>query len=350
MYNGKRYYAYGKTKEEAHDNAVKKQFALEHKVNLTAPKIVSVTSWAREWLVAYKKGTIADAWYRTLEGIVENYIVPELGYRKLTDIMPKDIMKFWNAHTDMSASYGNTLVQVTRQIFATAEENGYIDRSPASKVRPPIFAEKVGHRTITDAERELTIRTADKHPEVGVFYLVMLFCGLRPQEVCALRRCDIDLERKEMTIAQAKKSDDTIGRTKSRAGLRLVPIPDALLSRLDIDGLKPSDYVFRPPRADRHTKTTLRNQWDKFKRLMDIENGAKTFRRHVVESTLADDLTPYCYRHTYCTDLQDAGVPVTVAQKLMGHSTIRVTADIYTHHSKASFDDARERINALYQS
>lgn len=82
---------------------------------------------------------------------------------------------------------------------------------------------------------------------------------------------------------------------------------------------------------------------------MDIENGAKLFRGGVVESTLADDLRPYFYRHTYCTDLQDAGVPITVAQRLMGHSDIKMTAQIYTHHTDRSFEDARDKINALHE-
>lgn len=81
---------------------------------------------------------------------------------------------------------------------------------------------------------------------------------------------------------------------------------------------------------------------------MDIENGAEVFRGHIVESTLAEDLRPYDYRHTYCTDLQDAGVPITVAQRLMGHSDIKMTAQIYTHHSAKSFEDARNKIERFH--
>lgn len=58
------------------------------------------------------------------------------------------------------------------------------------------------------------------------------------------------------------------------------------------------------------------------------------------------DLVPYDFRHTYCTDLQDAGVPINVARKLMGHSDISLTSRIYTHHSDESIEDARNRLNA----
>ena len=80
---------------------------------------------------------------------------------------------------------------------------------------------------------------------------------------------------------------------------------------------------------------------------MDIENGAKLFRNHVVESTLADDFVPYCYRHTFATDLKDAHVDITTAAVLMGDSSIDVIANIYTHHTKNALDDAREKMNRM---
>ena len=64
--------------------------------------------------------------------------------------------------------------------------------------------------------------------------------------------------------------------------------------------------------------------------------GAKTERNQIVESVVAPDLTPYCLRHTFCTDLQKAGVPINVAKELMGHSDIQTTANIYTHRDGAT--------------
>ena len=61
--------------------------------------------------------------------------------------------------------------------------------------------------------------------------------------------------------------------------------------------------------------------------------------------SVSPDLVPYCLRHTFCTDLQDAGVPINVAKVLMGHSSIKVTAQIYTHHTEKSMESAREKMN-----
>ena len=65
--------------------------------------------------------------------------------------------------------------------------------------------------------------------------------------------------------------------------------------------------------------------------------GAKVVDGQIVKSVLAPDLTPYCLRHTFCTDLQRAGVPINVAKELMGHANISVTANIYTHRDQKVF-------------
>lgn len=76
---------------------------------------------------------------------------------------------------------------------------------------------------------------------------------------------------------------------------------------------------------------TLHRRWKSFIRELDIHMGAKVYRNKIIKSVVAPDLTPYCLRHTFCTDLQRAGVALNVAKELMGHSDVSVTANIYTH-------------------
>ena len=60
-----------------------------------------------------------------------------------------------------------------------------------------------------------------------------------------------------------------------------------------------------------------------------------------------ETLVPYCLRHTYCTDLQRAGVPINGAKYLMGHSDISVTANIYTDTTPDVVSAASEAQNAF---
>lgn len=59
---------------------------------------------------------------------------------------------------------------------------------------------------------------------------------------------------------------------------------------------------------------------------------------------MADDLTPYCLRHTYATDLQSTGVPLNVAKDLLWHQSIAMTSQIYTHLSDEAFTNASLKV------
>lgn len=59
---------------------------------------------------------------------------------------------------------------------------------------------------------------------------------------------------------------------------------------------------------------------------------------------MADDLTPYCLRHTYATDLQSADVPINVAKDFLEHKSIAMTSHICTHLSDEAFANASLKV------
>ena len=186
-------------------------------------------------------------------------------------------------------------------------------------------------------------------------FKVMLYCGLRTGEVVALSWQDIDFERRTINVIHAVESGtNELKQPKTKAGIRSVPIPDEIYSELLATRGLPFDSVFLQPRGRvRHTETSRRKAWDSLKKQIDISMGAVYEKREAkdgkqrmtqVLSVVPRDLVPYCLRHTYCTDLQDRGVPINVAKYPMGHSSIQVTAGIYTHITDAAIEDAAKRI------
>ena len=79
---------------------------------------------------------------------------------------------------------------------------------------------------------------------------------------------------------------------------------------------------------------------------MNISMGCEVYRNALVPPyPLAEDFVPYCLRHTYCTDLQKKGVDIRVAQYLMGHADIQMTANIYTHIDDSTVLNVAEKLN-----
>lgn len=103
-------------------------------------------------------------------------------------------------------------------------------------------------------------------------------------------------------------------------------------------------------------KGTVRNssgawkQWQSFAKELDLHMGAKEENGKIVCHAIAPDLTLYCLRHTFCTDLQRAGVAINVAKELMGHRSIAVTADIYTHRDQAVLHSNISKLDMLSDS
>lgn len=75
--------------------------------------------------------------------------------------------------------------------------------------------------------------------------------------------------------------------------------------------------------------------------------GAEAQDGKIIHHAIAPDLTLYCLRHTFCTDLQRDGVAINIAKELMGHSSIAVTADIYTHRDLSILHQNISRLDTL---
>ena len=129
----------------------------------------------------------------------------------------------------------------------------------------------------------------------------------------------------------------------------MLPISDYLYERLWHRKKNADELIFCQPLTGRmHSSSSANDYWNNFKRALDIQMGAKVYRNKIVQSVVAEDLVAYCLRHTYCTDLQRAGVPINVAKYLMGHSDISVTSKIYTSMPPDVIDRAKESMDDFY--
>ncbi len=343
-YNGQKKSISGRTKSEAIRKAERARIAMKRGEQADERK--TVAEYVKAYMGTYHiSGSKHD---ETLLSISRNSITPELGRFKLASITPTILTNYLNG-LEYGYWHASKVLQLLKAIFRQAHEDRLIPFDPAQNLRLPRGLDKGSHRKITDQERQMVLDTAAHHP-AGLYVLIMLYTGLRPGEVAALCWGDIDLNRRRIYVRRALKRDDTIGPPKSDAGVRDVPIPDKLLLTLTAARKKKALPVIERATGGPLNNRTKDSLWKNFKRQMNLDHGAEVYRNRVVTPVVADDLTPYCLRHTYCTDLEAAGVPITVAAYLMGHSDIAITAKYYTHTSAniKALDDAADSINDLH--
>lgn len=344
-FEGKRYYVRASDPEAAAAKAALKLKELEEDKRRIS-KHMSVSAWAEEWLRTYKEPVVNSRHCKDIEGIINNFIDPNIGAMQIRNVRPVHLQRILTGITHYSDSYISKIYDVICQIFREAYLNDLVITDPAEALKKPSGKKKKKRRPITPMERKLTLQVAETY-RGGTFVLLMLYCGLRPGEVAALTWRNVDLNDRVIHVRQALKADGTIDLPKTDAGYRDVPIPTVLAKRLRKERGKSLSYVCTNSKGGRYTASSFTAMFEVYRHEMNKAAGCKTFRGKVLPPfAIGDDLTLYCYRHTYCTDLQAAGVPINVAKELMGHSNISVTAQIYTHKSEAAFNNAADLIDA----
>ena len=317
-YNGKRYYIYADTLEEI---GKKKTLKLQElKTAHVKDKNILVKDYIPVCIERYKTAQGENTRRDYLRGLnrgVSYYI----GDYRLIDITPDILQDVLNHQKGKSKSQINLIYNGLRFIFNHAFIEGKVLKDPSLNLKKPKGTYNP-RRALTPIERELLISIAKTDRRYYAF-LLMIFCGCRPGEAFNCRGEDISITDKTPTLH--------IKGTKTKNADRYVPIPKELY-RL-IKGIKKNDFICVSssgvPYLD---KSNRRKLWLGLWYKMNIEAGTKTYRNKLIEPFLIPkDLTPYCLRHEYCSNLARCNVDIRLAQKLMGHSNIQMTANIYTH-------------------
>lgn len=317
-FEGKRYNAYGNTEKEALLRMFEKKKALEEG-RITTSGNTTVSDWTMIAIDTYKPNlaerTKADDMTR-----IRKHILSRIGSLPLKSVRPIDCQEIMNAQAGMSHAHIAKLSQELKFIFETAKKNKLILENPADDlVKPKAIARN--RCAISPVERAAFLKVCEGNDRFLVFEL-MLYCGCRPSE--AVRSCGADLSLQNGVPMLHIRG------TKTYNSDRVVPMPTVLYERLK--GRKANDPLAPNERGSFYTESSYKRRKKTLNREMNIALGCKVYRNELIPPyPLRESFVPYELRHTYCTDLAKRKIDVRVAQRLMGHSSIQITADIYTH-------------------
>lgn len=336
------------------------------------PKIVdpTVREWSEKWLDEYNvAGGITKKAYEMYPRHLRLHILPVIGDRRISTITADDCDRVIMTMRGMSKAYQHQMLIVLRAMLKQAKKRGLIKENPAEDTDFDRAKDPKKRRPITRAERYAIEQAADREFGLdgkknynGALFLLTMRCGLRPGEVCALRKTDLDFVRRYIHVRQAReRGSGIIKDPKTTAGTRDVPVPAGFAEWLQAwlqahPTHTACEYVFAQ-RDGRSmiTESSYNKRWKAFKKLVDLELGATMEyvpgagrkRVHTItRSVVADDLVPYNLRVTYATDCVKAGIHPSVLQRLMGHSSIEVTNQYYVMVDEELLEQARGQIDA----
>lgn len=346
-YEGIRYRIRADTKKDLILKEYKKREELENGAK-RIEKNMLLRDWAEEWLHTYKEPAVSAETLYVYSSVVKKYVSQPIGHLQLKQIKPIHLQKIVNNMRGMSRSRIKWVMLTFRQIFDTAVKNGLLLDNPADSLSYPQCTTSI-RRSLTDQERHALFRVCSGGHYTAPWILTLLYTGIRPAESIALQIRNVDFKTGMLSVDSAyKRITRDVGTTKTSAGRRKIPLTAPLIDVLKeyCNGRKsPFEPLFKSKTGKPLNDRSARTLWEDFLLALNEELGGKNQNGKMMIRAVADDLVPYCLRHTFCTDLQAADVPINVARELMGHADISITAKIYTHHSPDSIENARSKMN-----
>lgn len=317
-----------------------------------APDKTTVAQFLERWL-AHIKTQVGTATFRRYCQHARNTIIPALGAVRLSKLRPEQISEFYSKALEGGRQDGEagglsprTVAQVhvmLKQALAQAATWRAISHNPAALVKPP----KVQRKEMRTLDTDATAKMLDAARGASLFIPVLLgvLCGLRRGEICALRWRSVDLDNGQLAVVTSVSQDGIEKETKSGRG-RLIALSAMVVIELRRYRTQQAEQLLRfgvRLTDDHHVfaKVDGAPYWPG-----RLTRSFKTFmREHQLPEIRLHDL-----RHSHATHLLAAGVHPKIAQERLGHSSIAITMDTYSHAMPNMQADAVARIDAAMQA
>jgi integrase len=318
------------------------------------PDKTSLAQFLERWLGQIKTQVSPRSYERYAE-IVRNNLVPALGAAQLMKLRPEHISDAYGkaltgGRRDGSGGLSPQTVHHMHTILKQALKQACVWRAiahnPADLVKPP-KVERKEMQTI-DTGQTVNVIEAARGTRMLIPVLLGVLCGLRRGEVVALRWRSVDLDAGQMSVvASAEQTDRGVREKETKSGKgRAVALSATLVSELRRHRKQQAEMLLKlgVRLSDEHHIVT-REDGEPIQPRSLSRAFRKFMRRHKLPQIRLHDL-----RHSHATHLLAAGVHPKIAQERLGHSSVGITLDLYSHVLPGMQEDAVAKVDAALQA
>jgi integrase len=295
------------------------------------PASITLNEYLNRWLEAAARPRVSKRTGDGYAALLERYIRSPLGHKRLDKVQPLDIQRVYGEMQarGLSARMVRHTHSALHNALKQAVKWGMIARNPSDLVELP----KVPHkerRVLSPDEAQNFLKAANEMP-YGLLFEFALVTGMRPEEYLALQWSDIDFKRSTVQVRRAlvrHKKSWSFEEPKTVRSRRTVFLPSQLLNKLT---------AHKRMQGERRLK--LGAVWQPFDLVFCSEEGTPlsipnlTYRyfRPILEKAELPRIRLYDLRHSCATLLLIAEENPKVVSERLGHSTIVLTLDTYSH-------------------
>lgn len=315
---------------------------------LVEPSKEPLKPYLERWLDVSARQRIAPSTFSTYKNYVATYIAPELGAMQISRLGSIEIQEFYNGLIKKGLSPKTVLNihQVLNSALKQAVKWGLIRQNPASAGNIDLPKYSKPEMKVFTPEQAALFMEAVIYSQHKTLFSLLLSSGMRPGEALGLKWCDVDTEKGRVHVQRAlSKGDDgwTLLEPKTPQSRRAIPLPPSVVGdlkehraaqieeRLKVRGYADHDLVFADEKGEH----------------LDPRN---IYRRHfkpLLRDAGLPDIRLYDLRHTCATLLLMAGENPKVVSERLGHASVTLTLDTYSHVLPDMQDRATAKLEAI---
>jgi integrase len=341
-----RKYLYGTTRKAVADELAATHARLQQGLP-PVPERLTLAQWLPHWLeVAVKPPARRLNTYLGHETRIRKDLLPHLGHHRLAHLQPHDVETWVRAL--QAHGYAPETVRYSLAVLRTALEHALRQGLVARNVAKLVEGVHVERAEVEPLEPEAinALLTAAQGDRYEAFYVLALATGLRRGELLGLHWEDVDLDAGELRV-RVQVQHGQLAELKRVQGRRIIPLAPLavealhvhrkrqLAERLQLGAAWQDQGLIFP-----NTLGALTNPANLWRHTQALIKRAGLPHHHV-----------HLYRHTFASLHLAAGADLHEVSKLLGHSGVQITSNVYGHLTRQARQAAATRIDlALRQA
>ena len=293
----------------------------------------TVAIYIARWLEVVKTTIRPSTWERYAD-LLRLHVVPTLGKYKLTDLRPDVLQRLYAAKlaAGLAPRTVHHIHAVLHAAFEQAMRWGYVSRNVIDVVAPPKVPRVELHPPTPDELARVLDSAESANDRLRALWTIAVYTGCRQGELLALRWSDVDLDAGTLTVQRTLlrtvAGAPVFGEPKTSRSRRTITLPPSAVAALqrhhhrqeeETAALGPDYSTYRLVFCT-HIGTAL-----------GARNVVRSFKTALGRAGLPATVRFHDLRHAAATMMLRAHVPLKVASARLGHSTVGITADLYTH-------------------
>lgn len=303
---------------------------------------ITLDKWFDRWMEIYKEKSIRSNTKREYTHIYRKNISPYLGMRNINSLVKSDIQQLIDKASDDNYGYErqNKIKVILRDMLQRAVEDNLAINNPVSGIK--LRSDKEVKAKALTLKEQNTFFDYCRNTFYDNLFNVAVNTGLRPGELFALQISDIDFENGfidvNKTLVYQKYLTDSkktfhVEPPKTKQSHRRVPINS--ICRIYLEEQMKLKEVVSQKRPKQQNDYLFVTKFNTPLNSVIYSDAIKAIIRQINLTRPFEDqfeiFSGHAFRHTFATRCFENGVDAKVVQSYLGHASLKMTMDLYTH-------------------